>query len=480
MGSSGGLCAFIVGRASLSFSFIATLFIAKQRMKKRFESFLRLRYTVAILMTASLVIAVVGEISYQRLVETVRGGIALTEARIGSGRVLQLISDAESARRGYLMTGSSEYLEPLENAERELRGNKRVFEYIAMIGPTGRQDSQQIYAMVNQKLGEIQDNVELARTGDQAGALALLESGGGMADMRVLQTRFEAKFTEAAILQAGSRTTIYDALLFNRLAVLLLSVLMTVGLYWYWGRLRQLDQERQNRQQLLEKDVAHKTAELRMLAGYLQTVREDERSHLARELHDELGGLLTAAKLTLARMRAKLTDNTEMLQRIEQVIGHLNGGIALKRRIVEDLRPSTLSALGLNTALETLCLEAGRSLGFTITTRIAEVSLTPDAELGIYRIVQEALTNMGKYADATDITIELLETPLEILLNIQDNGNGFDLTTLQPGQHGLAGMRFRVESLSGSLSLLSAPDEGVRIAARFPKRLISAQVAGPA
>ena len=264
------------------------------------------------------------------------------------------------------------------------------------------------------------------------------------------------------------------------MAVLLLSLLIALGLYWYWHKLKQLDQERQNRQLLLEKDVAHKTAELRMLAGYLQTVREDERSHLARELHDELGGLLTAAKLTLARMRAKLTDNTEMLQRIEQVIGHLNGGIALKRRIVEDLRPSTLSALGLNTALETLCAEVGRSLGFTITTRIAEVSLTPDAELGIYRIVQEALTNMGKYADATDITIELLETPLEILLNIQDNGKGFDLTTLQPGQHGLAGMRFRVESLSGSLSLLSAPDEGVRIAARFPKRLISAQVAGPA
>lgn len=449
-------------------------------MKKRFETFLRLPYTVVLLIVSALSIAAVGEFAYQRTDSTLRGGIALTEARIGSARVLQLLSDAEAARRGYLLTGSAEYLEPLEQADRELRGNKRVFDYMAMIGPKGPQESQQIYAMAMHKLGEIRDNVELARTGDQAGALALLESGGGMTDMQSLRSRFEAKFTEAAILQAGARTTIFDALLFNRLAVLLLSLLMALGLYWYWHKLRQLDQERQNRQQLLEKEVVHKTAELRMLAGYLQTVREDERSHLARELHDELGGLLTAAKLTLARMRAKLADNPEMLQRIEQVIGHLNGGIALKRRIVEDLRPSTLSALGLNTALETLCAEAGRSLGFAITTRIANVSLSPDAELGIYRIVQEALTNMGKYADATDITVELLETPSEILLNIQDNGKGFDLTTLQPGQHGLAGMRFRVESLSGSLTLHAAPDEGVQIAARFPKQPISAQAAGRA
>ena len=449
-------------------------------MKKSFEKFLRLPYTVVLLIVFALLIAAVGEFSYQRTVATLRGGIALTEARIGSARVLQLLSDAEAARRGYLLTGSAAYLEPLEQADRELRGNKKVFDYMALIGPTGPRESQQIYAMAMHKLGEIRDNVALARTGDQAGALALLESGGGMLHMQNLQTRFEAKFTEAAILQAGARTTIFDALLFNRVAVLLLSLLIAVGLYWYWHKLRQLDQERHNRQQLLEKEVAQKTADLRMLAGYLQTVREDERSHLARELHDELGGLLTAAKLTLARMRPKLADNAEMLQRIEQLTGHLNGGIALKRRIVEDLRPSTLSALGLTTALETLCAEAGQSLGFAITTRIANVSLTPDADLGVYRIVQEALTNMGKYADATDITVELLETPLEILLNIQDNGKGFDLTTLQPGQHGLAGMRFRVESLSGSLTLHSAPDEGVRIAARFPKQLISAQAAGQA
>lgn len=443
-------------------------------MKKRFEKLLRLRYTVAILIGSALVLAVVGEFAYQRTVGTLRSGIALTDARIGSARILQLLSDAEAARLGYLLTGSALYLAPLEQAERELRGNKKVFDFIALIGPTGPQDAQQLYDMAMLKFGEIGRTVALAGGGDLEGALALLRSEESKLHMASMHAHFDAKFTEAAELQEHARQTIYDALLFNRGAVLLLSLLIALGLYWYRSRLQQLDLETHSRQQLLETVVAQKTLELRTLAGYLQTVREDEKSYLARELHDELGGLLTAAKLTLARMRTKLAGDAEMLERIEHVGRHLSAGIALKRRIVEDLRPSTLSALGLTIALDSLCSETGRSLGFAITTAIGEVHLSPDAELGVYRIVQEALTNIGKYAQASHISIELRETPTEVLLDIQDNGNGFDLATLQPGQHGLAGMRFRVESLSGSMTMHSAPGAGVRIAVRFPKTQVSA------
>ena len=443
-------------------------------MKRRFEKLLRLRYTVGILIGSALVLAAVGEFAYQHTVRTLRSGIALTEARVGSARILQLLSDAEAARLGYLLTGSALYLAPLEQAERELSGKQKVFDFIALIGPTGPQDSQQMYDLAMMKFGEIGHTVALAKGGDEEGALALVRSGEGKRRMATLRARFDAKFAEAAKLQADARQSIFNALLFNRAAVLLLSLVIAVGLYWYWGRLKQLDLETHSRQQLLETVVAQKTSELRTLAGYLQTAREDEKSHLARELHDELGGLMTAAKLTLARMRIKLAGDAEMLERIEQVGNHLSAGIALKRRIVEDLRPSTLSALGLKIALDSLCSETGRSLGFAITTAIAEVHLSPDAELGVYRIVQEALTNIGKYAEASHISIELRETPEEVLLDIQDNGNGFDLATLEPGQHGLAGMRFRVESLSGTMTMQSAPGEGVRIAVRFPKTQVSA------
>ena len=104
--------------------------------------------------------------------------------------------------------------------------------------------------------------------------------------------------------------------------------------------------------------MARRTAELTDLARHLQTVREDERGFLARELHDELGGLLTAAKLDVARLRKRLdTGQPEVAERIVHLGQTLDAGIALKRRIIEDLRPSSLANLGLQRALEILCEE---------------------------------------------------------------------------------------------------------------------------
>jgi signal transduction histidine kinase len=439
-------------------------------MKKSFENFLRLRYAPPFLIGAALVLAVVGELAYQRTVSTLRYGIALTEARIGSARILQRLTDAETGQRGYLLTSSPSYLEPMRQAEQELRSNKKVFDFIAGIGPTGPRDAKQINDLAMQRFGELGRAIILADIGDKAGALAFINSGEGKQHMDQLRAHFDTKFAEAARLQEGARSVIYDALLFSRTAVLLLSLLMALGLYWYWHKLQQLDQERHSRQQSLQAEVASKTAELRTLAGYLQTVREDEKSYLARELHDELGGLLTAAKLTLARMRAKLALDAEMLERIEQVTLYLNGGIALKRKIVEDLRPSTLTALGLNVALATMCTDSSQHLGIAIQTSITTVQLPPETELGIYRIVQEAFTNIGKYAEATQVSVELQQTETEILLDIKDNGHGFDMSSLKPGQHGLGGMRFRVESLSGKMTLHSAPGHGVHIAVRLPRQ----------
>ncbi len=443
-------------------------------MKKYIDSFLRLRFAVPFLIVMVAALAFVGEWAYQRTVGTLRYGIALTEARIGSARILQLLTDAESAERGYLLTGTRSYLEPMQRAELELRGNQKVFDYIARIGPTGPNDAQQIQDLVLQTFGALGRTVLLADIGDRAGAIAVVSSGEGKYQMEVLRARFDSKFSEAAKMQQDARSVIYDALLFNRVAVLALSLLIALGLYWYWRRLQQLDFERESRHHMLEAVVTNKTTELRTLAGYLQTAREDEKAHLARELHDELGGLLTAAKLTLARMRVKLSQDPEMLERIEQINGHLNGGIALKRKIVEDLRPSTLSVLGLNVALATLCSDTSKHLGFAIQTNIADVQLPPDTELGIFRIVQEALTNIGKYAAATEVSVELKQTDTEVLLDIKDNGGGFDTATLQPGQHGLAGMRFRVESLSGKMTLHSGPGSGVHIAVRVPWQAVAA------
>ena len=173
---------------------------------------------------------------------------------------------------------------------------------------------------------------------------------------------------------AAALTRIFDILLLNRSGVTALTVLGLLLLMMFLHQSRQLDRQRREQQQRmeaehdrLEREVRQRTSELTELARHLETAREDERARLARDLHDELGALLTAAKLDVARIRPKLHGAApELAPRIEHLIETLNSGIALKRRIIEDLRPSTLDALGLQAALEVLCGEFSQRLGVEV------------------------------------------------------------------------------------------------------------------
>lgn len=440
-------------------------------MKKYLQSFFKLRFTFPLLIACALSLSLISEITYQRSVSTLTAGIALTEARIGSARILQLLTDAETAQRGYLLTGVASYLEPMRSARRELEGNHAIFKFIESIGPTGADDARSIRAGVAAKLLEMEDTVALATAGKRDAALDAVKTGAGRRAMDDVRNAFEAKLTEATLLQKNARAKIYNALWLNRTLVTALSWLVAIGLYLQMRQLRRRDDERGERQQLLETEVTERTRDLRSLAGYLQTVREEERSRLARELHDELGGLLTAARLTLARMRDKLAGDKEMTERIGQINQHLGQGIALKRRMVEDLRPSTLAVLGLEVALSILCGETAERLGIPVRADIADTTdlrLAPEAELAIFRVVQEALTNIGKHAGATEVDVMLRPEAGELRIEVCDDGRGFDLGLLGVGCHGLAGMRFRMESLRARMTVQSAPGEGTRVLARLP------------
>src|SRR5262249_180937 len=147
---------------------------------------------------------------------------------------------------------------------------------------------------------------------------------------------------------------------------------------------RRIESERDR----LEAEVTARTRQLKELAQHLQTIREDERSRLARELHDELGALLTAAKLDPARLKSRSGKSTppEIVERIAHLNETLNGGIALKRRIIEDLRPSSLSNLGLVAALEILIREFGQRSEIKVSEDLEHVDLGPAAQLTVYRL----------------------------------------------------------------------------------------------
>ena len=161
-----------------------------------------------------------------------------------------------------------------------------------------------------------------------------------------------------------------------------------------------------------------------------------------------------------------------MHERLKHLTQTLNSGIALKRRIIEDLRPSSLSNLGLLPALEILGSEFAERAGLAVHMKLTPgIGLDASAQLTAYRMVQEALTNIAKYAQAGTVEISLaLDGPMA-LLTVQDDGIGFDAAQASGrSAHGLTGMRYRVESEGGMFEIDAAPGRGTRLSAWLPRR----------
>ena len=206
------------------------------------------------------------------------------------------------------------------------------------------------------------------------------------------------------------------------------------------------------------------------LATHLQRIREQERALLARELHDELGAILTAAKLDVACLKSRLDPaSPEIDRRLQHLAEMLGRGIALKSRVVEGLCPSSLANLGLASSLNILCRDFSLSSTIAVTTAIEEVRAEDASELAIYRLVQECLTNIGKYACASMVSVTLVDAGKNILVEVLDNGIGFDIEQVSSSRYGLAGMRHRVQSCGGRLTVTSAQGQGTHVMAMLPK-----------
>lgn len=236
----------------------------------------------------------------------------------------------------------------------------------------------------------------------------------------------------------------------------------------------------QRERNALEDEVRERTATLAELATHLQEVRETERGFLARELHDELGSLLTAAKLDVARLKSRLVDSPEAILRLQHMNELLNSGIALKRRIIEDLRPSSLANLGLIASLEILGREFAERSGVEIEMVLEPVVLDEANQLTVYRMVQESLTNIGKYAQATEASIVMQNYGNHVMVEVSDNGKGFDIQATRASSHGLAGMQHRVETAKGKLTISSTPGRGTRLSASLPTAAAGAATPSPA
>jgi signal transduction histidine kinase len=210
-------------------------------------------------------------------------------------------------------------------------------------------------------------------------------------------------------------------------------------------------------------------AQLRELSAALQTIREEERTHIARELHDDLGQLLATLRVDLNLLQQQTIDNTSAQQLLDSMDKLLLTAITSLRRIASNLRPRALDEGGLYFALESLRHEFSQRHGIasTLMADEEELILNDVYSTAIFRIVQEAMTNIARHAGAHSVQLLLRRSGRSLHLTIQDDGRGIAEQDMDKAESfGLIGMRERVWALHGDISIVS--DGGTRIAIRLP------------
>lgn len=213
--------------------------------------------------------------------------------------------------------------------------------------------------------------------------------------------------------------------------------------------------------------------QLRRLSSHLQVVREEERKSIAREVHDELGHAMTALKMEIAWLGRQLGEsNPDLKKHVTSMTDLVDQTISTVRRISSELRPPVLDDLGLDAAIEWLAedFQSRTSLPVRVHLPDGVDNIRGERAISAYRIVQEALTNAARYADAGEINIDWQQDEANIRLEIHDNGKGFDAGARRPsGGFGLLGMEERARDLDGELDLDTTQGGGTLIRLTFPR-----------
>ena len=222
---------------------------------------------------------------------------------------------------------------------------------------------------------------------------------------------------------------------------------------------------------LATEQIRASAEQLRALASRLQKVREEERTEIAREIHDELGQALTGLKLDIAWMKNRLPRDHAMMAQCVSVIERIDQTLTAVRRIATELRPSILDQLGLTAALEWQGQEFRARTGINVSVEINSDDTPVPDHVGspVFRILQESLTNVLRHAKATHVSIRLDQTPSLLTLEVADNGIGASFDRLDGTRSlGVVGMRERALACGGEFSITGAPDRGTKVSLRVP------------
>ena len=426
---------------------------------------------------AAVAMLFISETSYRQSVGKLRDLADIHKARTSVMSVERNLLYAETGQRGFLLTGRQEYLPAFTRAVNEINTS---LDFLAQYHAARNGNTESLASLrklVDTKRSEIELTIQLYGEGKADAARDIVLSNIGKEAMDAIRKiNADMLAIEEANIRS-SREELYRTLLISRIGLAALSAISLLALFLYLRQTATFEQHQIDLTELvqverdrLDVEVRNRTARLTELTNHLQTAREDERSRLARNLHDELGALLTSAKLDAARIRSRLSGIApEALERLTHLVSTLNESIALGRRIIEDLRPSTLSNLGLVATLEILAREYAERSGVEVHCALKPVTLEANSELVVYRVVQEAITNITKYAQARNVWLDLAPQAGQAVVSVRDDGIGFDTAAQRNPAYGLVGMRHRVEAEGGTLLLQSTPGQGTLIRVALPE-----------
>jgi signal transduction histidine kinase len=231
-------------------------------------------------------------------------------------------------------------------------------------------------------------------------------------------------------------------------------------------------EQRQAERELAEMELKRSQELFRNLSTHLQVVREEERTRIARKIHDDMGQALTALKIDLTWLNKKLTDDQPLIrEKLQSMVTLINETIETVHNLSEDLRPGILDDFGLSAAIEWQAEEFQKRTGIECRINLAsdESNLSKEKSTNLFRIVQESLTNVIRHANATKVEINLSEKDGILLLEVADNGKGITKAAVtNPKSFGLIGIKERVHSLGGEVDISGTPNAGTRLKVKMP------------
>src|SRR5262245_15515338 len=378
----------------------------------------------------------VAESGYKRLHEAGQVISAAEERQALFSRYLGLLLDAETAQRGFLLTEDTRYLRNFDPAVRGL--DPLLDRIVARLKESKLDDdaakAQSLRSITGMKVGEMQTSLRLYGEVNRDAALQLLDTDIGqraMVDIRhSLRDLYDREGERlSAARESSERDLRTSRVLLGAAAFLSLVLVVLIGALL--GRdLKRRAQETQDlgdRNRELDRTVQQRTAMLFHLSSSLQKVAEREKAALARELHDELGGLLVATKFDVSWLRKHTDDGSGASKlRWERVLRCMDEGLSLKRRIIESLRPTLLDNVGLVAALRWLVDETLRRAGVACEERYPEQlpELSADARIAVFRVVQECLMNIMKHSKAKSVLVMVAANDGHLSVVVRDDGVG--------------------------------------------------------